>query len=56
MDRHKEAIDFYAKQFIKGYKERDKAKQFGMVGARELTEKLIAWLAADCPRKEEKDG
>ena len=70
MDKHEEAIDFYARQFHEGFKlreyynrvaakeagmEKPNPGQFGEKSARELADKLIAWLAADCPIKEKED-
>jgi hypothetical protein len=68
--KHEEAIDWYAREFEAGFKRRcalqqseDRkagleprlVQQFGPESAKELTEKLIQWLADDCPIKETKD-
>jgi hypothetical protein len=70
MSKHKEAIDWYAREFEAGFKRhsrklRDEARdagkkmpkvqQFGHKSGVELAEKLIQWLADDCPIKETKD-
>jgi hypothetical protein len=67
MDKKQEAIDWYAREFEAGFKRRcalqqheDRkagleprlVQQFGHKSGVELAEKLIQWLADDCPIKE----